>query len=72
VRASQAAAKARGKSIRGWRAGMRVRLTLEKEQAVTLLYESGTPISEIARTLQLSRPTVFQAINRLLKTANRN
>ena len=62
VRAGQAAAKAAGKSIGGRQAGTRVRLTVEKEQAVKRLHRAGTSISEIARTLQLSRPTVYKAL----------
>jgi DNA invertase Pin-like site-specific DNA recombinase len=63
VRAGQAAAKAAGKSIGGRKTGTRVRLTLEKEKAVKQLHRGGTSISEIARTLQLSRPTVYKAIS---------
>lgn len=62
VRAGQAAAKAAGKSIGGRKAGVRVRLTIEKENAVKRLHKSGTSVSEIARTLQLSRPTVYKAL----------
>jgi DNA invertase Pin-like site-specific DNA recombinase len=62
VRAGQAAAKAAGKSIGGRQAGTRVRLTVEKEQAVKRLHRAGTSVSEIARTLQLSRPTVYKAL----------
>jgi DNA invertase Pin-like site-specific DNA recombinase len=62
VRAGQAAAKAAGKSIGGRKTGTRVRLTLEKEKAVKRLHRAGTPVSEIARTLQLSRPTVYKAL----------
>jgi DNA invertase Pin-like site-specific DNA recombinase len=62
VRAGQQAAKAAGKSIGGRKAGTRVRLTVEKEKAFKRLYRAGTPVSEIARTLQLSRPTVYKAI----------
>jgi DNA invertase Pin-like site-specific DNA recombinase len=62
VRAGQEAAKAAGKSIGGRKAGTRVRLTEEKERAVKRLHKSGTSVSEIARTLQLSRPTVYKAI----------
>jgi DNA invertase Pin-like site-specific DNA recombinase len=62
VRAGQAAAKAAGKSIGGRKAGTRVRLTEEKERAVKRLHKSGTSVSEIARTLQLSRPTIYKAI----------
>lgn len=62
VRAGQAAARASGKSIGGRKAGTRVRLTPEKERAAKRLRDAGTSISEIARTLQLSRPTVYKAI----------
>jgi len=62
VRAGQAAAKAAGKSIGGRAPGTRVRLTEEKEKAVRRLHKSGTSVSEIARTLQLSRPTVYKAL----------
>jgi DNA invertase Pin-like site-specific DNA recombinase len=63
VRAGQAAAKAAGKSIGGRKAGTRVRLTQEKERAVKRLHSAGTSVSEIARTLQLSRPTIYKALN---------
>lgn len=62
VRAGQAAAKAAGKSIGGRKAGVRVRLTLEKEKAVRKLYASGVSVSEISRTLQLSRPTIYKVV----------
>ncbi len=64
VRAGQAAAKAAGKSIGGRKAGTRVRLTLEKESAVKRLHKAGTPITEIARSLGLSRPTIYTALSR--------
>jgi DNA invertase Pin-like site-specific DNA recombinase len=64
VRAGQAAAKANGKSIGGRRPGTRVKLTVEKERAVKQLHKAGTPITEIARSLQLSRPTIYAALNR--------
>lgn len=62
VIAGQQAAKAAGKSIGGRKAGTRVRLTAEKERAVKRLHKAGTSISEISRTLQLSRPTVYKAL----------
>jgi DNA invertase Pin-like site-specific DNA recombinase len=64
VRAGQQAAKAAGKSIGGRKAGTRVRLTVEKEHAVKRLYKTGTSVSEIARTLQMSRPTVYKVVGR--------
>jgi DNA invertase Pin-like site-specific DNA recombinase len=63
VRAGQEAAKAAGKSIGGRKAGTRVRLTEEKERALRRLHKAGTSVSEIARTLQLSRPTIYKALN---------
>lgn len=62
VAAGQNAARAAGKSIGGRKAGTRVRLTEEKERAVRRLRQSGTSVSEIARMLQLSRPTVYKAL----------
>jgi DNA invertase Pin-like site-specific DNA recombinase len=62
VRAGQAAAKAAGKSIGGRQVGTRVRLTIEKERAIRRLAKSGTTISEIARTLELSRPTIYKVL----------
>jgi DNA invertase Pin-like site-specific DNA recombinase len=62
VIAGQQAAKAAGKSIGGRQVGTRVRLTEEKESAVKRLHKAGTSIAEIARTLQLSRPTVYKAL----------
>jgi len=62
VRAGQAAAKAAGKSIGGRKTGTRITLTVEKESAVRRLHKAGTSVSEIARTLQLSRPTVYKAL----------
>ena len=62
VLAGQAAAKAAGRSIGGRKAGTRVRLTEEKERAVKRLHRTGTSVSEIARTLQLSRPTIYKAL----------
>ena len=64
VIAGQQAAKAAGKSVGGRKAGTRVRLTVEKERAVKRLHKANTPITEIARTLQLSRPTVYAALSR--------
>ncbi len=60
VLAGQAAARAAGKSIGGRKLGTRVRLTVEKERAVRRLHQAGISVSEIARNLQLSRPTVYK------------
>ncbi len=63
VRAGQAAAKSKGKVIGGGKAGRRVRLTEEKEDAVKRLHKSGASITKIAKTLQLSRPTVYKVLD---------
>jgi DNA invertase Pin-like site-specific DNA recombinase len=62
VRAGQDAARAAGKSIGGRKTGTRVRLTIEKERAVKRLHKTGTSVSEIARTLHLSRPTIYKVL----------
>ena len=62
VRTGQEAARAAGKPIGGRKAGTRVRLTAEKERAARRLHKLGTSVSEIARTLQLSRPTIYKVL----------
>lgn len=52
------AAKARGGVYKGRKAGSKSTATLEREAAVRALRASGRPISEIARLVDLSRPTV--------------
>jgi DNA invertase Pin-like site-specific DNA recombinase len=62
ILAGQAVAKANGQKIGGGKAGRRVRLTEEKEQAIKTLYHDGVTITAIARQLGLSRPTVYRAL----------
>lgn len=62
ILAGQQAARDAGKSIGGRQKGARVRLSLEKEQAARRLHASGSTVSEIARNLGLSRPTIYKAI----------
>ncbi len=63
ILAGQAAARAAGKVWGGGKPGRRVTLTVEKEQTIKLLREQGKGISEIARVVGLSRPTVYRALS---------
>ena len=62
ILAGQAAARAAGKVWGGGKAGRRVRLSIEKEKAIRQLSRQGKGISEIARVVGLSRPTVYKAL----------
>jgi DNA invertase Pin-like site-specific DNA recombinase len=62
ILAGQAAARAAGKVWGGGKAGRRVRLSAEKEGAIRQLHAEGKPIAEIARIVELSRPTIYKAI----------
>lgn len=62
IMAGQAAARAAGKIWGGGKAGRRVRLSLEKEKAIKQLHREGKPIAEIARVVELSRPTVYKSL----------
>jgi len=62
ILAGQAAARAAGKTWGGGKPGRRVRLSEEKERTIKLLREQGKGISEIARVVGLSRPTVYKVL----------
>ena len=62
IRAGQEAARARGKRWGGRKLGTRVRLTPEKERTALRLYEAGEPITEIAKAVDLSRPTIYRVL----------
>jgi DNA invertase Pin-like site-specific DNA recombinase len=62
ILAGQAAARAAGKVWGGGKPGRRVTLTEEKERTIKLLHEQGKGISEIARVVGLSRPTVYKVL----------
>ena len=62
ILAGQAAARAAGKVWGGGKAGRRVTLTVEKEKAIRQLRKQGESIAEIARVVELSRPTVYKAL----------
>ena len=54
-----AAAKAAGKRWGGRQAGTRVKVSDELVQACRKLQQAGEPVARIARTVGLSRPTVY-------------
>jgi len=62
ILAGQAAARAAGKTWGGGKRGRRVRLSEEKERTIKLLHEQGKGISEIARVVGLSRPTIYRVL----------
>lgn len=62
INAGIAAAKAQGKTWGGRKAGTRIRLTVEKERTIKAMVKAGESIAAIARTLQLSRTTVYKAL----------
>lgn len=62
IMAGQAAARAAGKVWGGGKRGRRVRLSVEKEEAIRQLHADGRPVAEIARIVELSRPTVYKAL----------
>lgn len=58
-----AKAKAEGKRWGGRRPGTRVRCTTEKEKAILKLRAAGVPVAQIARTVGLTRKTVYRSLN---------
>lgn len=62
--AGQAAARAAGKRWGGGKPGRRVRVTVEKESAIQQLHQHGKGVSEIARAVGLSRPTVYAVLGK--------
>ena len=46
----------------GGKPGRSVRLSIEKEKAIRQLNRQGDSISEIARVVGLSRPTIYKAL----------
>ncbi len=59
-----AKAKAEGKSWGGRKAGTRVKLTEEKESFIHQLFDQGATVASIARTVGLTRKTVYKALER--------
>ena len=61
-----AKAKSEGKSWGGRKTGTRVKLTEEKEVAIQQLHQQGQSVSAIARTVGLTRKTIYRALGREL------
>ncbi len=59
-----AKAKADGKTWGGRKTGTRVKLTKEKEVAIRQLHEQGSSIASIARTVGLTRKTIYRVLGR--------
>ena len=57
-----AKAKSDGKSWGGRKAGTRVKLTEEQETAIRELHRQGSSVASIARTVGMSRKTVYKAL----------
>lgn len=62
VLAGQAKAKVDGKSWGGRKPGTRIRVTLEKERTIKAMHKAGESIAAIARTVGLSRPTIYAVL----------
>lgn len=62
IQAGIEAAKAKGKTWGGRKEGARYKVTEEKANAAKALHREGKGVSEIARILGLSRPTVYGLI----------
>lgn len=60
--AGQAAAKAKGVTWGGSKAGVPKKVTPEKATAIRDLHQRGTPISRIAKAVGLSRPTIYSVL----------
>jgi DNA invertase Pin-like site-specific DNA recombinase len=63
IAAGLEAARKAGKKLGGRKRGTRIRLTVEKEMAIRTLRDAGVSITDIAKTLSLSRPTVYKVLN---------
>lgn len=62
VIAGQAAARAAGKRWGGSTPGRRTRKVREKANFVQRLHEGGAPVAQIARSLSMSRGTVYSLL----------
>lgn len=63
VLAGQEAARKAGKRWGGSKKGRRITVTDEQVNMARQLREAGQPIASIARTLGISRPTVYRLLN---------
>lgn len=62
ILAGQQAARAAGKTWGGRKPGTRVRLTKEKERTIRAMHRDGESVAAIARTVELSRPTIYAVL----------
>jgi DNA invertase Pin-like site-specific DNA recombinase len=62
VLAGQAVARASGKTWGGRKPGTRVRVTEEKERTIRSMRKAGESVAAIARTVELSRPTIYAVL----------
>lgn len=62
VRAGQAAARASGKKWGGSKKGRRVKVTDEQVEAIISMKDKGERVTKIARTVSLSRITIYNII----------
>jgi len=69
VKSGQAAARAAGKRWGGSQAGVRKKVTPQIEKIIRDMHAREEPITVIARTLQISRPTIYDVLRCPAKTA---
>jgi len=62
-RAGIAAARAAGKTWGGSKPGRRLSVTQDQVKTVRRLHRESTPIAAIARSVGLSRPTIYRLLN---------
>lgn len=63
ILAGQAAARAAGKTWGGSEAGRRLKVTPDQERIIRQLKGEGAKVAAIARTVGLSRPTVYSVLD---------
>jgi len=63
IAAGQAVARAAGKTWGGSAKGRRIKVTAEQIEIILRLQGEGTSISAIARTVNLTRPTIYSVLN---------
>lgn len=64
VRAGQAIARAKGKKWGGRKPGTRIKVSEAKERTIRNMKAEGEPIARIARTVEVSRQTVYRVLAR--------
>ena len=62
IRAGQAAAKRLGKKWGGSKRGVRKKVSSDKERVIRQLKLDGIPVARIARTVGLSRTTIYDVL----------